>query len=173
MKAQRTLIAAALLLLAPACQQRVPRDQEGQGSTTPAYERAEATSPLDDTVAPVRIGELGPNFPACTGRGRPRERAGAGAVPVRAAPFDQAQQIDQLEAGSTFYLCSRSLDQRWFGIVYDEARQAGEPCGVSRPISGRRDYEGPCAAGWVPSSLVTLTSGATHQPQPEEERPSD
>ena len=168
MKAQRAFALAVLLLAAGACRDRTAADQDGQGSTTPAYERAEETSILDETVTAVRIGELGPNFAACTGRGRPRVRAGSGPVPVRAAPFEQAQQVDSLQPDARFFLCSRSLDQRWFGIVYDEGQQVSERCGVSRPISGRRDYEGPCAAGWVPSALVTLTSGVTDPPEPQE-----
>lgn len=162
MKAQARAILPALLLL-PGCGERSP-PPEGQGSTTPPYVRAEASEPLlDETVTPVRVGELGPSFAACNARGSARERTGGGDVPVRAAPFEQAQAIDQLGAGAEFFICSRTHDQRWTGIVYDEGGRASERCGVSAPTPERRDYHGPCAAGWVPSARIRLVSGAHHQ----------
>lgn len=162
MKAQARTILPALLLLA-ACGERSP-PPEGQGSTTPPYVRAEAEQPLlDETVAPVRIGELGPNFAACNARGATRDRSGGGELPVRAAPFEQAQRVDALAAGAEFFICSRSHDQRWMGIVYDEGGRASERCGVSAPTTQRRDYGGPCAAGWVPSVRIRLVSGVPHQ----------
>lgn len=152
---------AALLA---ACDSRVPASEKGQGSTTPDYVRAESDpSLLSETVTQVRIGELGPSFAACTGRGTVRERAAGGPVPVRTAPYDSAQAIDGLGAGSQFFICSRSHDQRWFGIVYDTGGEAAERCGVSAPVPERRPYGGPCAAGWVPSALVRLVSGVPHQ----------
>jgi len=86
---------------------------------------------------------------------------------VRAAPFDQAAAIDQLAPGSEFFICSRSTDQRWFGIVYDEGGQASDRCGVSAPLARRTVYEGPCAAGWVPSASIRLVSGIARQVPPE------
>ena len=72
-------------------------NEAGDGSTTPPYVRAESDpSLLTNLVQPVRVGEQGPNFAACSGRGATRDRANAGPVPVRAAPFDQAAEIDQL-----------------------------------------------------------------------------
>ena len=114
-------------------------------------------------VQPVRIGELGASFAACNARGTTRDRVSAVALPVRAAPYEQGEQIAALAPGSQFFICSRTNDQRWFGIVYDEGGQASERCGVSAPVSERRIYQGPCAAGWVPSASVRLNSGALHQ----------
>jgi len=132
----------------------------GYGSTTPRYERTTGdNSMLDEAVTPVRIGELGANFAACNAQGEVRERAADGPIPVRAAPFEQAQQKGQLAPGSTFFICSRSLDQRWFGVVYDASGEASRSCGVSAPISARQDYEGPCDSGWVASAQVRLISG--------------
>jgi hypothetical protein len=170
MTAQRTAILACLLLAA--CGESEPDERE-QGSTTPPYVRAE-TSPtlLSDLVQPVRVGELGPNFAACNGRGAVRERVTEGAIPVRAAPFEPAEEIDQLGLGSEFFICSRTNDQRWFGIVYDEDGRASERCGVSAPIRARRNYQGPCAAGWVSSSSVRMISGVPDQ-LPSEAPPSD
>ncbi|HEX8644700.1 MAG TPA: hypothetical protein VF702_12390 [Allosphingosinicella sp.] len=129
-----------------------------QGSTTPAYERAEVR-PLVPEELPVRIGELGPNFAACNAVGRFRERAVTEPVPVRAAPFEQARETARIAPGGQFFICTRSHDQRWFAIVWDAASGAGPSCGVSRPVSRGRDYAGPCKSGWIPSVLVRLESG--------------
>lgn len=154
----RFLPALALVLLA-ACSD--PSATNGSyGSTTPRYERpAEDANLLSDSVTPVRIGELGPNFAACNGHGEVRERAVESAIQVRAAPFEPARQVAQLPLGSTFFICSRSLDQRWLGVVYDRDGHASHACGVSAPVSTRREYEGPCESGWVPSAQVRLVSG--------------
>lgn len=149
------------LLVAPAlagCAE--PQDRNASyGSTTPRYERAtEDSDMLAGNVTPVRVGDLGPNFAACNSLGEVRERAVDGAIVVRAAPFEPAQQTGRLPAGSNFFICSRSLDQRWLGVVYDRNGQASRSCGVSAPIPARRDYEGPCESGWVPSAQVRLVA---------------
>ena len=135
-------------------------DRNGSfGSTTPRLQRApEDTNLLTQNVTPVRIGELGSNFAACNAQGEVRERAVDGAIIVRAAPFEPAQQTGQLPPGSTFFICSRSLDQRWLGVVYDRSGQASRACGVTTPSPVRRDYEGPCESGWVPSAQVRLVA---------------
>ena len=137
-----------------------PQDRNvSYGSTTPRYERApEEGDLMAGNVTPVRIGELGPNFAACNSLGEVRERAVDGALVVRAAPFEAARQSGQLPPGSTFFICSRSLDQRWLGVVYDRSGQASRACGVSAPIPARRDYEGACDSGWVPSAQVRLVA---------------
>jgi hypothetical protein len=169
MQAQRA--ATALLALAALAGCGDPAaDPNAQGSTTPPYVRAESeASLLNEAVTPVRVGELGPGFAACNARGAARERGGGGEVAVRSAPFEQAAQIDRLAAGAEFFICSRTHDQRWFGIVYDEGGQASERCGVSSPAPERRPYQGPCAAGWVPSLRVRLVSGVPHQLPPQGE----
>lgn len=165
MRAQRASILLALLLVG--CGEPASVNESSQGSTTPPYVRPDSDpSLLANMVQPVRIGELGPSFAACNGRGATRERGGAEPVPVRAAPYEQGEQIASLAPGSEFFICSRSNDQRWFGIVYDEGGQASERCGVSAAIDERRIYRGPCAAGWVPSAAVRLVSGVPHQLPP-------
>lgn len=163
----RRILPLTLTLLIPAlaaCSQSSDQPQRDPGSTTPGYERAESNSSvLRDTLQPVRIGESGPSFSACNARGRLRGQAGAQAVPVRAAPFEQAEQVDALSYGAEFFICSRSLDHRWLGIIYDEGGTAGARCGVSGRGEVRRDYEGPCESGWVPNALVRLIAG---MPQP-------
>jgi hypothetical protein len=112
-------------LLATACEQPAVTAQ-GQGSTTPRYERVESR-PLEQGALPVRIGESGPNFAAC-----------------------------KLPAGATFFVCSRSIDQKWFGIVFDDAGTASPSCGVSAPVAERGAYRGPCRSGWIASAFVKL-----------------
>ena len=163
MKPMRRLLLLPGLLLT-SCGQDQPI-ANGYGSTTPRYDRPiESKSNLDKAVVPVRIGELGRNFAACNAQGEVRERATSGAMPVRAAPFEQAQPKGQLPPGSTFFICSRSIDQRWFGIVYDAGGKASSSCGVSSPVGQRQDYEGPCDSGWAASAQVRPISGVQEPP---------
>lgn len=153
-----------LSLALAGCGQPAPSGNGSAGSTTPRYEReGNGNSTLDQATVPVRVGELGPSFAACAGRGATRDPAGAEPVPVRAAPFEEAAEIDRLPRGASFFICARTHDQRWSGIVYDEGGTASERCGVAAPIAQRRNYAGPCAAGWVPTARVRLVSGVPHQ----------
>ena len=142
------------LLLLAACQERSDIDTS-RGSTTPAYERGEATIDENRLEMPVRIGESGPSFSACTARGTTRLVAQGDALAVRTGPFQGAREIARLPAGAGFFVCTRSIDQRWLGIVFDETGAA--QCGVSAPVASRRAYDGPCRSGWVASASVRLT----------------
>lgn len=129
----------------------------GAGASTPRYERpTDDPTTLGNAAVPVRVGELGPSFAACNARGQVRERATDRPIPVRAAPYDQARQVAQLPIGSDFFICTRSLDQRWLGVVFDRAGRASRSCNVSAPLGRRQDYPGPCASGWVASAQVQL-----------------
>jgi hypothetical protein len=167
MKAQssaRSLISPALLALLPilaAGCERSAEQQGGRGSTTPTYQRDEV-KPLDRGDEPVRIGELGPNFPACYAMARLRERVVTEAVPVRSSPSEQGRETARMPLDRQFFICTRSHDQRWFAIVWDPATGASPQCGVSRPLTSRREYGGPCESGWIPSALVRLESGIIH-----------
>jgi hypothetical protein len=165
MKAQLVLLPLALLA---ACGDRLGRNETGGGSTTPPLVRAaEVASLLGNATVPVRVGEGGGGCAACAARGTTRDRPGASAVvAVRGAPFDANREIDRLEAGTEFFICSRTHDQRWFGIVYPRAGQAPDACGVSAPVARRAEYEGACASGWVASAQLRLVSGVPHQLSP-------
>jgi hypothetical protein len=164
MKSQRMLpgLALAATLWLSGCGEPAP-DTGAQGATTPTYERVESEPLFTETVTAVRIGELGPAFAACNARATTRDRVTTDPVPVRAAPFDQAQVIDELAPGAQFFICTRTKDQRWSGIVYDEGGTASQRCGVSSPVPSPRDYGGPCAAGWIATSATRLISGVPHQ----------
>lgn len=155
--------ALLLAMLAIGCAEQGDRN-ESYGSTTPQIPRPrEDGSLLANTMTPVRVGELGPSFAACNAQGAPRARAADAPIPVRAAPFDQARQTGQLPDDSRFFICTRSIDQRWFGIIYDSNGRAARACGVAAPVASRRDYSGPCESGWVASAQVRLVSGVDAQ----------
>lgn len=115
---------------------------------------------------PVRIGELGANFQACGAAGTSRNLRPGEALPVRSAPFDNAAETGRVAARARFFICTRSLDQKWFGIVFDEGGTLAETCGVSEPVVRRRDYDGPCRSGWVQSAFVKVVAG--EEPAPAE-----
>jgi hypothetical protein len=168
MKARAALLFTAVMLAG--CGERAPQNRAAEGSTTPPYVRDDSDSTvLNQLETPVRIGELGPSFAACNAHGAVRLRGPAAPLPVRAAPFDAAGEIDRLEANAEFFICTRSQDERWFGVVYDEGGRATARCGVDAPSPQRRAYLGPCAAGWVPSARVRLLSGVP-RPQDSAER---
>jgi hypothetical protein len=146
------------LLLASGCYDQPVSDNFG--STTPKVARPSTdNSTLDKAETPVRIGELGRSFAACNAQGAVNTHTAADGISVRAAPFDQARETGRLAPGAGFFICTRSLDQRWMGVVYGPGGRADRSCGVSAPVPSRRDYGGPCEAGWVPSAQVRLTSG--------------
>ena len=113
---------------------------------------------MDPGVVPVRIGELGPNFAACAAAGTPRHTDVSGLL-VRAAPFEAAAQAGRIAPGTRFFLCSRTHDQRWLGIVWEEGGTLSPACGVSQPVTDRQPYAGPCRSGWVPSAFVKAVAG--------------
>lgn len=108
---------------------------------------------------PVTVGEDGPRFPACSGQG---QASGPRAVPVRAAPFANATITGQMAAGTRALVCTRSIDQKWLGVVIppaaDPADNAAAPvdCGVGDPVDRKQPYDGPCLSGWVSSVAIRL-----------------
>ncbi len=107
---------------------------------------------------PVRIGELGPSFDACGTLGTTRNIAPDAVLPARNAPFEAAQEAGGVRSGTRFFVCARSHDQKWLGVVWaPEGDPAG--CGVTSPVASRRDYGGPCPSGWVQAAFVKLVAG--------------
>jgi hypothetical protein len=160
MRALYPLTALLAALALPACGEPV-RDDHYANQAAPADRPASA--PVQQKRA-VRIGELGPSFDACAAAGTTRNLNPGEALPVRAAPFDSAEETGAIPAGKRFYVCTRSHDQKWLGIVYEENGTLAESCGVSSPSTRRRDYEGPCRSGWVASAFVRLVAGVDQPP---------
>ena len=150
----RRCISFVLLLALAACGGEPISTENITGGRT---ERAEA-SPIAPGAVPVRVGELGPSFAACSAAGTTRNVAGQG-LQLRAAPFDTAAETGTVPADARFFVCSRSHDQRWFGIVWEEGGTLSPACGVSQPVSARRGYDGPCRSGWVSSAFVKVIAG--------------
>ncbi|PZU12723.1 MAG: hypothetical protein DI606_08230 [Sphingobium sp.] len=121
-------------------------------------------SRMDAPVArAVTVGEDGPRLDACGGLGQVT-RAGAAGLSLRAAPFADARELARLPDGQRAWICTRSLDQRWLGVVVQPAPTrpdaADAPdCGVSSPADRRQPYDGPCPSGWVSSAYVQLIAG--------------
>ncbi len=116
-------------------------------------------SPVVPGAVPVRIGELGPSFAACGTAATTRHLSAGETLEVRAAPYEAGTETGAVPAGTQFFVCARSHDQRWMGIVYDESGTLAPECGVSSPVASRRDYAGRCRSGWVSSAFVKLIAG--------------
>jgi hypothetical protein len=147
MRAPHILAFAAFSALA-ACGDPV-RDDHYSNGVTPVDR---AALPRVEQKQAVRIGELGPNFDACAGAGTTRQLAPGKALPVRAAPFESAAETGSISNGARFFVCNRSHDQKWLGVVYQEDGALADTCGVSSPTTQRRAYDGPggerlCSAG--------------------------
>lgn len=125
-------------------------------------EERPVAGPVMSEAVPVRVGELGPSFPACNASGTTRNLGATEALPVRSAPFDTAPQTGQVPGGTGFAVCARSHDQKWFGIVFADQGSAID-CAVSAPATERRPYQGPCKSGWVSSAFVKLVAGTRGQ----------
>ena len=153
--------AAAILLGLAGCGEPI-RDDHYANRAEAAPEAAPAPSVAQ--AVPVRIGELGANFDACAAAGTTRHLEPGQSLPGRAAPFESAAETGAVPAGARFFVCTRSHDQKWLGIVFDPAGTLAESCGVSSPVSTRSGYEGPCRSGWVASPFVRLIAGVTEPP---------
>lgn len=139
---------AAVLLLAGCNSSPLPYEN---GTSPSASATVEALSP---GAVPVRIGEQGPSFAACGIGGVVL----AATIPVRAAPFEEAEDIEALAQGRSLFVCTRSIDQRWLGVVVPPAASPDDGCGVTSPVSGRRGYDGDCLSGWVPAAAIRARS---------------
>lgn len=148
-----------LCLVLPACGE--PATVTNRSSDLEAAPEAAVVTPES---RPVRIGDYGASFRACAAVGTPRNPKAGEALPVRFAPFENAGETGSVARGARFFICTRSLDQKWFGIVFDEGGTLAERCGVSEPVTRRRDYDGPCRSGWVQSAFVKVIAGEEPAP---------
>ncbi|NNC71734.1 MAG: hypothetical protein HKN78_02545 [Sphingomonadaceae bacterium] len=151
---RKALMTTMAGLLLAACE---PNVEQNSGTGTAPLNRGEVTDSRE-LVQPVVIGESGPRFNACQATGLIRSVAGNGELPVRAAPFDRAAQRDTLTNGDRVYICNRSHDQSWFGVIYAQNGELSGSCGVSAPVASQRRYDGPCRSGWIASAFVQIGS---------------
>lgn len=173
------LPAIALLLpalLVAGCADPEPVTQAEPGGKA-AGERLGAAEG-NPSARPVTIGEGGTRFAACQGRGRVGGLRG-GELPVRDAPFDRARQVGALTDDAHVFVCTRSLDQQWLGVVVGPAPGAATPsegppatspespapvgppavdCGVTGPVRSKQPYAGPCLSGWVENTFVAAVA---------------
>lgn len=149
-------IAPVLCLLLLACSRG-----GGIGNDDALFNAGEAVSPLSPGTRPVRIGEGGPAFAGCASTGRVVNVSPEGVtyLPVRAAPFLEADEVARLGEGAKLFVCTRSIDQRWQGVVVPPADTPDADCGVAAPVAAPRGYAGPCTSGWVSSAFVRLVAG--------------
>lgn len=153
------------ILLLSACSRSNDIYEELPNSSLAGAPREEVPeSRMDAPVArPVTIGEDGPRLDACGALGQVT-RAGANGLSLRAAPFADAKELARLGEGRRAWICTRSLDQKWLGVVVQPATIEGNAteapdCGVSSPVDRRQPYDGPCQSGWVSSAYVQLIAG--------------
>lgn len=148
--------ATALCIVLAGCSQ-----SRGIGNDGAPDGAAEASAPLSPGTKPVRIGEGGAAFAACASIGRVVNISPAGEtyLPVRSAPFVEAGEVAQLGEGARLFICTRSIDQRWQGVVVPPPDAPATDCGVSVPVAAPRGYAGPCTSGWVASAFVRLIAG--------------
>ncbi|MDX5985909.1 hypothetical protein [Sphingomonas echinoides] len=148
----RSILAIALLLTA--C------SREGAFSNDPSLYQSNTTT-LTPGVQAVRVGEGGPAYPACASSGLVVNLSPGGEayLPLRAAPFTEAQEVARLGEGAKLFLCQRSLDQRWQGVVVPPVDSPQLDCGVAATLANASAYAGPCKSGWVLSSFVRPVAG--------------
>jgi hypothetical protein len=149
MKRSCALVLVLFLAAVAGCSRRSAPDDDAA-----LYQANTAT--LTPGVQPVRIGEGGPAFRGCASVGEVVNLSPAGEayLPVRAAPFAEADEVARLNEGARIYLCTRSLDQRWQGVVVPPTGTPGADCGVTAAFASPRAYAGPCKSGWVLGGFV-------------------
>lgn len=155
-----------LLILAGCSDSRDVMDELPNSSIAGAAREEVAESRMEAPLArPVTIGEDGPRMDACGAMG---QVLGAGRpLVLRAAPFDDARIVGELAENDRLHVCTRSLDQRWLGVVVPSAAlvEAGgngaqrADCGVTSPADRKQPYAGPCVSGWVSSARIRLIAG--------------
>jgi hypothetical protein len=155
------------LLLLSACSKSTDIYEELPNSSLAGAPREDVPeSRMDAPVArPVMIGEDGASFSACETIGT-IIAAGDDELPaeLRAAPFADSKSAGRLAPGSRVYVCSRTLDQKWLGVVLDgsdvpAAITPATGCGLKRRVEQKQPYSGPCPSGWVSSAYVRLVAG--------------
>ena len=164
MRAVPVSLALAVLMLAACSKSSDVLEELPNSSLAGAAREDVPETRLESSLArPVTIGEDGPRLDACGAMGQ-AGRVGAKGLPVRAAPFADAKEMARMSEGGRAWVCTRSLDQKWLGVVLaaePSSDNASEPadCGVSEPVDRKQPYDGPCLSGWVSSAGIRLIAG--------------
>jgi hypothetical protein len=165
----RAILASVLMLAACSKSSDVLEDLPNSSLAGASREDVPEAQLESDLRRPVTIGEDGPRLDACGTMGQ-AVRVGVKGLPVRAAPFMDAREIARLAEGGRAWVCTRSLDQKWLGIVIEppplvggsednEGRAPASPdCGVSEPVDRKQTYDGPCLSGWVSSASIRFVA---------------
>lgn len=149
----------ALMILTAACSgiKESPTDGPENASTVQAVsviDGADDERSESQLAQSIRVGDNGPRFPACAYLGHVSGVGQHDLLDVYGAPFECANVIDNLANGRELYVCSNSMDRKWFGVVYAGKGQSSSECGLDAPIRLAREYAGPCKSGWVSSAFV-------------------
>lgn len=132
--------------------------QRNIGDTPASTDAGNSSAVLTPGTRAVTIGEGGPGLAACGTRARivnlsPSEQP---YLPVRAAPFADAKEVGQLHNGAQVFVCTRSIDQAWRGVVIPPADHPEADCGVTSAVASSHAYDGPCQSGWISSAFLEL-----------------
>lgn len=139
---------------------------EPEPTETASDAPAEPSAPVAHAV---RIGRDGPHASACDRIGRVANLPGGSGdfLAVREAPAAAAKRIDKLTDDAPFFVCDRSGDGAWRGIVYlgDGTLPSDDRCGLADSVGSVRPYSGACLTGWVSARYVD-ESGAQDSDEP-------
>jgi hypothetical protein len=153
---KRTAGLLTLAMMASACSDLTQQPNYEPENTVLAPSGHVEAAGRESDGQPIRVGESGPRFPACSSTGQVVGASQEDPLEVRNAPFERSQLIDALSNGQKLYICMNSLDRKWFGVIYAREGQELAECGVARPTKVAGEYSGPCHSGWVSSAFIRL-----------------
>jgi len=112
----------------------------------------------DNVATPVVVGG-DDNLDACSGLGAVSglNAKGDGFLAVRSGANVAYPLVDKLTEGREVYICNKSVDGKWLGVVY--SHDNGDDCGVTSPVNPARPYKGPCKSGWVNARWIKWLAG--------------
>jgi len=152
---KKLMLTMAPIVLLAACGDPEKIDEKSPAAQ-PAGERLGAPDDAP-TARAVTIGEGGARFDACQAVGQVKG-VGAGGLVLQDAPYDRANETGALPEDSRVFICTRSIDQQWLGVVVPSDDESVD-CGVSSPVRSKQDYSGPCQSGWIEANFVKLIAG--------------
>ena len=155
-----------LLALAAAltgCSKAEKIDQNG--SDVPAVQAQQDTADVQPrpSATPVLIGEGGPRFDACQATGQVRGLGRRPALDVLDAPFDDAKVTGTIADGQKVFICTRTIDQQWLGVVIPAAAPqspAAEQDPASEPDAASGQDTQATAAARTPTAAARTPTGA-------------